>query len=262
MIITLFFCLQDSLILHRVCLAKRAMLLNSFAVHLALPPCIPSDINTGIRRLLTNLHNAMLTACDSDGRGLVDSLIAGDGTEAMLTSVTAARLAALHRAVAAGAYRRLDRLQADWLGILKRARIGEGDAQPSGVQNPLPTVQQRLDAAELARRWVRLRDELCHRPTRPSQTNNPFLLSNASSDSGPALPTHLALLSPAMNYTAASLDKELAEEDEQHKLTLHGDEHFEGQPPQLEDGDLEIPVSNFSTSQLLYLSVDILICKK
>ncbi|TPP39754.1 Protein polybromo-1 [Fasciola gigantica] len=232
---------SDSLILHRVCLAKRAMLLNSFAVHLALPPCIPSDINTGIRRLLTNLHNAMLTACDPDGRGLVDSLIAGDGTEAMLTSVTAARLAALHRAVAAGAYRRLDRLQADWLGILKRARIGEGDAQPAGVQNPLPTIQQRLDAAELARRWVRLRDELCHRPTRPPQPNNPFLQSNTSSDSGPALSTHLALLSPAMNYTGASLDKELTEEDEQHKLTLHGDEHFEGQPPKLEEGDVELP---------------------
>ncbi|CAH8519270.1 unnamed protein product [Dicrocoelium dendriticum] len=225
----------DALTLHRVSLAKRAMILNTFAGHLGIPPCIPPDFPTGVRRLLTNLHNAMLTACDADGRGLVDSLIAGDGTEATLTSVTAARLAALHRAVAAGAYRRLDRLQSDWLKILKRARIGEGADQPANARNPLPTLQQRLDAADLARRWVRLRDDLCRRQQRRPSTF-PLVSSPQGtnvSDSGGALPTHLALLSPAMVYTSAALDRELSEEEAEHKLLLHTDQHGEGIPPPL-----------------------------
>ncbi|VEL35552.1 unnamed protein product [Protopolystoma xenopodis] len=215
---------KDALTLHRVALAKRRTLLMSASGQPAglspLPPSSPPDITTGLRRLLTSLHNAMLTACDTDGRGLVDSLIAGDGTEASRTSSTAARLAGLHRAVAAGAYRRLDRLQADWLGVLRRARVGEpcnwaskGDdseekykhkrkvsevgakanldastdegslsspaagsteieAETESLrrrwhQQQAPTRQQRADAAELARRWVRLRDELCRRQKLP-----------------------------------------------------------------------------------------------
>ncbi|KAA3671838.1 protein polybromo-1, partial [Paragonimus westermani] len=226
---------SDALILHRVCLAKRTAILNTFASHLGIPPSVPPDVVTGIRRLLTNLHNAMLTACDPDGRGLVDSLIAGDGTEAALTSVTATRLAALHRAVAAGCYRRLDRLQHDWLKILKRARVGEGSGGSVNSPNPLPTMQQRLDAAELARRWVRLRDELCHRQQRRCVIF-PFTTSPqaaATADSVGALPSHLSLLSPAMTYTMAALDRELTEEDATYKISVYGDEQGEGTLPEL-----------------------------
>ncbi|CAL8082046.1 unnamed protein product [Calicophoron daubneyi] len=234
---------SDALILHRVFLTKRSMLLTTFASHLNVPPCIAPDIGTGIRRLLTNLHNAMLTACDPDGRGLVDSLIAGDGTEATLTSVTAARLAALHRAVAAGSYRRLDRLQADWLGILRRARIGEGDAQPPESQNPLPTLQQRLDAAELARRWVRLRDDLTRQPQRRPPMSA-YLSSvfqfNSSTDCGPVLPAHVTLLSQAMTYTGAALERDLVEENENFKLPMHDDEDGEGFLPELSEGQMEV----------------------
>ncbi|OON18820.1 Bromodomain protein, partial [Opisthorchis viverrini] len=241
----------DTLILHRVCLAKRTMLLNTFASHLGIPPSVAPDVGTGIRRLLTNMHNAMLTACDTDGRGLVDSLIAGDGTETTLTSATAARLAALHRAVAAGSYRRLDRLQGDWLRILKRARIGEGEEQPKEVRNPLPTFQQRQDAAELARRWVRLRDELCHRQQR-RPVNFPFSSSpqaSSGNDTGSALPSHVALLSQAMSYTAASLDRELLDEEESHGSTLCGSDCEEGALSELDPGEVEvqdITVSNRS----------------
>ncbi|KAF7257005.1 hypothetical protein EG68_05957 [Paragonimus skrjabini miyazakii] len=233
---------SDALILHRVCLAKRTAILNTFASHLGIPPSVPPDVVTGIRRLLTNLHNAMLTACDPDGRGLVDSLIAGDGTEAALTSVTATRLAALHRAVAAGCYRRLDRLQHDWLKILKRARVGEGSGSSVNSPNPLPTMQQRLDAAELARRWVRLRDELCHRQQRRSVIF-PFTTSPqaaAAADSVGALPSHLSLLSPAMTYTMAALDRELTEEDATYKISVYGDEQGEGTVPELCDGETEV----------------------
>lgn len=236
--------------LHRVCLTKRNMLLSAFASHLTIPPNCGPDVGTGVRRLLTNLHNAMLTACDTNGRGLVDSLIAGDGTESMLTSVTAARLAALHRAVAAGAYRRLDRLQSDWLTILKRARIGEGSDQPADSPNPLPTLQQRLDAAELARRWIRLRDELCHRSARrtpaagtPAMFNPDSAAAATGADSSDALPSHLTLLSPAMVYTAAALDRELVEEQASHKPVLFGDEIAEGKPLALVDGEEDLTVS-------------------
>ncbi|VDQ03511.1 unnamed protein product [Trichobilharzia regenti] len=226
----------DALILHRVCLAKRSILLSLHQQSLSIPPCVAPDVPTGIRRLLTNLHNAMLTACDQDGRGLVDSLIAGDGTESTLTSVTAARLAALHRAVAEGSYRRLDSLQSDWLGILVRARIGEGSDQPAEVKNPCPTKQQRLDAAELARRWVRLRDELCHRQQRRLTTQT----ATGNTDSGSVLPTHVVLYSPAMSYTEAALERDINDEDAKHKLPTYDDENGEENLKPLAEGECEL----------------------
>lgn len=176
----------------------------------------------------------MLTACDADGRGLVDSLIAGDGTESMLTSVTAARLAALHRAVAEGSYHRLDSLQSDWLGILARARIGEGSDQPAEVKNPCPTKQQRLDAAELAHRWVRLRDELCHRRSGTQTSPN--------NDSGSVLPSHVVLYSPALSYTEAALERDITEENANHKLPVYDDENGEETLNPLSDGECELKV--------------------
>ncbi|CAH8508587.1 unnamed protein product [Heterobilharzia americana] len=226
----------DALMLHRVCLAKRSMLLSAYQQSLSIPPSIAPDVPSGIRRILTNLHNAMLTACDQDGRGLVDSLIAGDGTESTLTSVTAARLAALHRAVADGTYRRLDSLQADWLGILVRARIGEGSDQPAEVKNPCPTKQQRLDAAELARRWVRLRDELCHRQQRRPTTQ----ISTPNTESGSVLPTHVVLYSPAMSYTEAVLERDINDEDSNHKLPTYDDENGEENLGPLSEGECEL----------------------
>ncbi|CAH8496888.1 unnamed protein product [Schistosoma intercalatum] len=222
----------DTLILHRVCLAKRSLLLSAHQQSLSIPPCVAPDVSTGLRRLLTNLHNAMLTACDADGRGLVDSLIAGDGTESMLTSVTAARLAALHRAVAEGSYHRLDSLQSDWLGILARARIGEGCDQPAEVKNPCPTKQQRLDAAELAHRWVRLRDELCHRRSGTQTSPN--------NDSGSVLPSHVVLYSPALSYTEAALERDITEENANHKLPVYDDENGEETLNPLSDGECEL----------------------
>ncbi|KAH8861046.1 Protein polybromo-1 [Schistosoma japonicum] len=226
----------DALMLHRVCLAKRSLLLSTHQQSLSIPSCVAPDVPTSLRRLLTNLHNSMLTACDADGRGLVDSLIAGDGTETTLTSVTAARLAALHRAVADGAYHRLDSLQSDWLGILARARIGEGSDQPAEAKNPCPTKQQRLDAAELARRWVRLRDELCHRPQRRSGTQ----ISSVNNDSGSALPTHVILYSPALSYTEAALERDITEENEKYKLPIYDDENGEEILSSLPEGQCEL----------------------
>ncbi|CAH8475965.1 unnamed protein product [Schistosoma turkestanicum] len=226
----------DALILHRVCLTKRSSLLSTHHQSLSIPPCVAPDVATGLRRLLTNLHNAMLTACDADGRGLVDSLIAGDGTESTLTSVTAARLAALHRAVAEGSYHRLDSLQSDWLGILARARIGEGSDQPAEVKNPCPTKQQRLDAAELAHRWVRLRDELCHRQQRRSGTQT----CTPNNDSGSVLPNHVVLYSPALSYTEAALERDITEENANHKLPVYDDENGEETLNPLLDGECEL----------------------
>lgn len=228
--------------LHRVCLTKRDLLFSIYDTQLSLMPVSPPDIGTCMRRLLTNLHNAMLTACDQDGRGLVDSLIAGDGTETTLTSVTAARLAALHRAVAAGLYRRLDHLQSDWLNILKRARIGEGNEQPSDVQNPLPTKQQRLDAAELARRWIRLRDELGQKQARSQQQQQQSKLLDSNSVFST---NNLTLLSPGLIYTEAILDMNLDEERRNRPFEVYPDENGEELLGPLKENEIELEVISY-----------------
>lgn len=235
--------------MHQIALTKRNMLLSAaYSSGASIPGLLPStapDIGPGVRRLLTSLHNAMLTACDSEGRGLVDSLIAGDGTEASVTSATAARLAALHRSVAAGQYRRLDRLQADWLEVLRRARVGEEPSaeivqtEESAVVNKSnrPTPQQRQDAAELARRWVRLRDSLCRRQV-PKQTVQ-------SLESEISLPIHQHIVSTATDYTEVTLERDLAEEIQQHEPVIFGDDDGEDELPPLGEGEIELPVSDF-----------------
>lgn len=249
---------KDSLVLHQVALAKRNMLLTSaFTSGAVIPGLMPAnspDILPGVRRLLTSLHNAMLTACDTDGRGLVDSLIAGDGTETSVTSATAARLAALHRSVADGAYKRLDRLQADWLEVLRRARVGEEEPRMAALsendaKSNLPTLQQRQDAAELARRWIRLRDTMCKRvapasnqaaqPTAPGESSG-----NESTGGAPgmSLPTCWHIVSTAMGYTEAALERDLNDETEQHKPMVFSDDGEE-ELPSLAEGEIELQVS-------------------
>lgn len=247
---------RDTLVLHQVALAKRNMLLSAaFSSGTVIPGMSPSnapDILPGIRRLLTSLHNAMLTACDTDGRGLVDSLIAGDGTEASVTSATAARLAALHRSVAAGAYKRLDRLQADWLEVLRRARVGEEEERMATLseidaKSNLPTPQQRQDAAELARRWIRLRDSMCRRALSGGNPNAQLTVAGESSGSesgssgtpGISLPTGWHIVSTAMGYTEAVLERDLKDEVSQHEPMAFSDDGEEKLPP-LEEGENEL----------------------
>nr|VZI51588.1 unnamed protein product [Spirometra erinaceieuropaei] len=228
---------QDTLILHRVALAKRNMVLSAaFSSGTPIPGLAPSvapDIMPGIRRLLTSLHNSMLTACDSEGRGLVDSLIAGDGTETSLTSATAARLAALHRSVAAGAYRRLDRLQADWLEVLRRARVGEESTaglSEEEARSNRPTPQQRQDAAELTRRWVRLRDSLCRR-----QSAQPL----DTIDGCVSLPSNVHIVSSATSYTEVALERDLKDEVLQREPIVFGDDDGEEDLPPLGENEVE-----------------------
>ncbi|KAL5112565.1 Protein polybromo-1 [Taenia crassiceps] len=247
---------RDTLVLHQVALAKRNMLLSAaFSSGTVIPGMSPSsapDILPGVRRLLTSLHNAMLTACDTDGRGLVDSLIAGDGTETSVTSATAARLAALHRSVAAGAYKRLDRLQADWLEVLRRARVGEGEECMAALseidaKSNLPTPQQRQDAAELARRWIRLRDSMCRRAPSGGNLNAQLMVTGESSGSesgssgapGMSLPTGWHIVSTAMGYTEAVLERDLKDEAAQHEPMVFSDDGEENLPP-LEEGESEL----------------------
>ncbi|KAL5967885.1 Protein polybromo-1 [Taenia solium] len=247
---------RDTLVLHQVALAKRNMLLSAaFSSGTVIPGMSPSnapDILPGVRRLLTSLHNAMLTACDTDGRGLVDSLIAGDGTETSVTSATAARLAALHRSVAAGAYKRLDRLQADWLEVLRRARVGEGEACMAALseidaKSNLPTPQQRQDAAELARRWIRLRDSMCRRAPSGGNPNAQLMVAGESSGSesgssgtpGMSLPTGWHIVSTAMGYTEAVLERDLKDEAAQHEPMVFSDDGEEKLPP-VEEGEGEL----------------------
>ena len=249
---------KDTLVLHQVALAKRNMLLSaSFSSGSVIPglmPSSPPDVLSGIRRLLTSLHNAMLTACDTDGRGLVDSLIAGDGTEISVTSATAARLAALHRSVAAGAYRRLDRLQADWLEVLRRARVGEEEERmtmlsENDAKSNLPTPQQRQDAAELARRWIRLRDSMCKRTSPGCNTSTPAAVAGESSGSesgsgghpGMSLPTSWHIVSTAMGYTEAALERDLKDEAVQREPMVFSDDSEEELPP-LQEGEAELQV--------------------
>uniref|UniRef100_A0A5K3EUD3 Bromo domain-containing protein n=1 Tax=Mesocestoides corti TaxID=53468 RepID=A0A5K3EUD3_MESCO len=248
---------KDTLVLHQVALAKRNMLLSAaFSSGTVIPGLMPSsapDIVPGIRRLLTSLHNAMLTACDTDGRGLVDSLIAGDGTEISVTSATAARLAALHRSVAAGAYRRLDRLQADWLEVLRRARVGEEEERMAALSevdamSNRPTPQQRQDAAELARRWVRLRDSMCRRAMTGGTTNLQSNVAGESSgsesgggaSSAMSLPTGWHIVSTAMSYTEAALERDLKNEVAQQEPMVFSDDDGEEDLPTLEDGENEV----------------------
>nr|CDS33407.1 polybromo 1 [Hymenolepis microstoma] len=239
---------KDTLVLHQVALAKRNMLLSqTYSSGTAIPGLMPTsvpDVLPSVRRLLTSLHNAMLTACDTDGRGLVDSLIAGDGTETSVTSATAARLAALHRSVADGSYRRLDRLQADWLEVLRRARVGEEPERMAALsendaKSNQPTPQQRQDAAELARRWIRLRDSMCRRANSApaaQQTNSaPGESSGSESTGGGApgmsLPTNWHIVSTAMAYTEAALERDLNNEVEEHKPLVFPDDGEEDLPP-------------------------------
>ncbi len=263
---------KDTLVLHQVALAKRNMLLTAaFSSGQPIPGLIPSsapDITPGIRRLLTSLHNAMLTACDSDGRGLVDSLIAGDGTETSVTSATAARLAALHRSVAAGDYRRLDRLQAHWLEVLRRARIGEESDRISALtevaaKSNRPTPQQRQDAAELARRFVRLRDNMCRRAAPQQAQAASTSTANATSSThkegessgsesasggtpGMSLPTGWHIVSTAMDYTEVVLERDLKEELVEHKPLVFEDEEGEEKLPPVAEGEKELEVSEFT----------------
>ncbi|VDM23905.1 unnamed protein product [Hydatigera taeniaeformis] len=247
---------RDTLVLHQVALAKRNMLLSAaFSSGTVIPGMSPSnapDIVPGVRRLLTSLHNAMLTACDTDGRGLVDSLIAGDGTETSVTSATAARLAALHRSVAAGAYKRLDCLQSDWLEVLRRARVGEEEECMAALseidaKSNLPTPQQRQDAAELARRWIRLRDSMCRRAPSGSILNAQSSMAGESSGSesgssgtpGMSLPTGWHIVSTAMSYTEAVLERDLKDEATQHEPMVFSDDGEEKLPP-LEEGESEL----------------------
>ncbi|VDL60867.1 unnamed protein product [Hymenolepis diminuta] len=248
---------KDTLVLHQVALAKRNMLLSqtysSGAVIPGLMPASAPDVLPSVRRLLTSLHNAMLTACDTDGRGLVDSLIAGDGTETSVTSATAARLAALHRSVADGSYRRLDRLQADWLEVLRRARVGEEPERMSvlsknDAKSNQPTPQQRQDAAELARRWIRLRDSMCKRVTSAptvQQTINSAPGESSGNESagggapGMSLPTNWHIVSAAMGYTEAALERDLNNEVEEHKPMVFSDDGEEGLPA-LAEGETEL----------------------
>lgn len=258
---------KDALVLHQVALAKRNMLLSaafsSGQLIPNLPPSSPPDIGAGVRRLLTSLHNAMLTACDSDGRGLVDSLIAGDGTETSVTSATAARLAALHRSVAKGDYRRLDRLQTDWLDVLRRARVGEerdcvNSLSEIVAKSNRPTPQQRQDAAELARRWVRLRDSMCRRvvpqdtvvTTPATGTTEKTPGESSGSDSsiggvgphGSSLPAGLHIVSTAMSYTEVVLDRDLNEELNQNAPLVFGDDDGEEELAPLVEGEHEMQV--------------------
>lgn len=250
---------KDTLVLHQVALAKRNMLLSqtysSGAVIPGLMPASAPDVLPSVRRLLTSLHNAMLTACDTDGRGLVDSLIAGDGTETSVTSATAARLAALHRSVADGSYRRLDRLQADWLEVLRRARVGEEPERMSALsendaKSNQPTPQQCQDAAELARRWIRLRDSMCKRVTSAptvQQTTNTAPGESSGNEStgggapGMSLPTNWHIVSAAMGYTEAALERDLNNEVEEHKPMVFSDDGEEDLPA-LAEGETELQV--------------------
>ena len=250
---------KDTLVLHQVALAKRNMLLSAaYSSGALIPGLMPSsapDVLPGVRRLLTSLHNAMLTACDTDGRGLVDSLIAGDGTEISVTSATAARLAALHRSVAAGAYRRLDRLQSDWLEVLRRARIGEEEERISllpenDAKSNLPTLQQRQDATELARRWIRLRDSMCKRVSSCDHTNTPAAVTGDSSGSesgsggasGLSFPTGWHIVSTAMDYTEAALERDLKDEIFQHEPMVFSDDS-EAELPPLQESETELQVT-------------------
>ncbi|KAL3312157.1 hypothetical protein Ciccas_009257 [Cichlidogyrus casuarinus] len=234
----------DSVLLHCVALKKRDRLLPAET----MSQC---EVQHSFRKMITHLHNALLTACDPDGRGYVDSLIAGDGTETAATSPTAVRLEALHKAVAHSAYTRMDHFQHDWLQVLQRARTGEVDSPA--------TLQQRLDAIELVRlhnvdsatsrirvrRWIKVRDEAFAKVSSVAPPDSETAFQSLTRE-------YQCITRANHNFTLPDLEKQLAREAHDYPIKRFTDDVAEGTVATLLDGQTVVETLPLSADSSLH----------